>query len=328
MCTNYAQSLRCTRQIPTPEAPISKRITQMHENESWKDCRLLLLWILPDVLNYWINTNICTYYWGEWVVERLFREFSMAPKHQRIAAWTFFTGGTWTSVSSKNCSGIVSTKYNNWMHNIACMRYVLSYMQIHITRYGHNGMEWGAVANGHIRGLILMTLSMYFLEFVLSFHNTHDTVLRPLKECIIHSLTSCIHTFVRWCLWPRQLIYLIADQQWPISGNQVFIAPWIEKNLYRSQFVRSWERAATSLPYKNNTLHLSVPGTKSTSTFSWSTLNVARSGSMLTSLQINVIGSFKAIQRSFCKQESCHGGFPVLIWLIDKSTATRIGGAW
>lgn len=39
------------------------------------------------------------------------------------------------------------------MHNIACMCYVLSYMQIRITRYRHNGMEWGAVANWHSTGL-------------------------------------------------------------------------------------------------------------------------------------------------------------------------------
>lgn len=140
--------------IPNPWGPYFEENNTDARKWKLKNCRLLLLWILPDILNCWINTNICTYYWGKRVVERLFREFSMAPKHQRITAWAFFTGGTWTSVSSKNCSRIVSTIYNNWMHNIACMRCVLSYMQIHITRYGHNGMEWGAVANWHIRGLV------------------------------------------------------------------------------------------------------------------------------------------------------------------------------
>lgn len=160
----------------------------------------------------------------------------------------------------------------------------------------------------------LMTLSMHFWS--LSYHITTrmTQVLRPLKECIIHSF-DIMYTYLCKMVFVAKTVDHISLQI--RNGQSLAIKCSLHPGLRRictEVSLCAPERGLLhQYPTRTIPCTFQSPATKSTSTYFRSTLNVARSGSMLSSLQIHVISSFKAIQRSFCEQESCHGGFPVLI---------------
>lgn len=90
------------------------------------------------------------------------------------------------------------------MHNIAYMCYALSYMQIHITRYRHNGMEWGAVANWHSTGLDSHD-PFYAFSGICAIISQHAWHSFETFKGTNHSLFDIMYTYL-WCLWPSQLI--------------------------------------------------------------------------------------------------------------------------